>query len=45
MARYGIVARAEIAREVIFSGTPSQVVNLPALIKWLAARSPRSRAR
>jgi uncharacterized membrane protein YdbT with pleckstrin-like domain len=35
MARYGIVARAEIAREVIFSGTPSQVVNLPAFIKWL----------
>lgn len=36
MARYGIVARAEIAREVIFSGTPSQVVNLPAFIKWLS---------
>ncbi|WP_137959697.1 PH domain-containing protein [Burkholderia sp. 4M9327F10] len=35
MARYDIVARAEIAREVIFSGTPSQVVNLPTFIKWL----------
>lgn len=37
MARYGIVPRAEIAREVIFSGTPSQVVNLPAFIRWLFA--------
>ncbi|MDR6449644.1 putative membrane protein YdbT with pleckstrin-like domain [Paraburkholderia terricola] len=35
MARYDIVSRAEIAREVIFSGTPSQVVNLPTFIKWL----------
>lgn len=35
MARYDIVTRAEIAREVIFSGTPSQVVNLPTFIKWL----------
>ncbi|WP_421380939.1 PH domain-containing protein (plasmid) [Paraburkholderia sp. DD10] len=35
MARYGTIARAEIAREVIFSGTPSQVVNLPTFIRWL----------
>jgi hypothetical protein len=33
MARYGIVVRAEIAREIIFSGTPSQVVNLQTFIK------------
>ena len=37
LARYGIVPRAEIVREVILSGTPSHVVNLPAFIRWLVA--------
>src|ERR1700692_4781326 len=33
MARYGIVPRSEPINAVIFQGTPSQLINLPAFIK------------
>jgi uncharacterized membrane protein YdbT with pleckstrin-like domain len=33
MARYGIVPRSAPVNEVIFQGTPSQLINLPAFIK------------
>lgn len=33
MARYGVVPRNVIVNAVIFEGTPSQVVNLPAFMK------------
>jgi hypothetical protein len=39
LARYGIVPRAEIVREVILNGTPSQVRNLPAFNRWLVVRA------
>jgi hypothetical protein len=37
MAGYGIIPQAEITMEVIFSGMPSRVVNLPTFIRWLLA--------
>ena len=37
MARYGIVPRSEPINAVIFQGTPSQLINLPAFIKGTLA--------
>jgi hypothetical protein len=37
MARYGIVPRSEPINAVIFQGTPSQLINLPAFIKGALA--------
>jgi membrane protein YdbS with pleckstrin-like domain len=37
MARYGIVPRSEPINAVIFQGTPSQLINLPAFIKGAVA--------
>jgi len=37
MARYGIVPRSEPINVVIFQGTPSQLINLPAFIKGAVA--------
>jgi len=37
MARYGIVPRSEPINAVIFKGTPSQLINLPAFIRGALA--------
>jgi hypothetical protein len=37
MARYGIVPRSEHINAMIFQGTPSQLINLPAFIKGAVA--------
>jgi protein-S-isoprenylcysteine O-methyltransferase Ste14 len=37
MARYGIVPRSEPINAVIFQGTPSQLISLPAFIKGAVA--------
>jgi uncharacterized membrane protein YdbT with pleckstrin-like domain len=37
MARFGIVEKAATTRQVIFSGTPSQVINVPAFVKGVVA--------
>jgi uncharacterized membrane protein YdbT with pleckstrin-like domain len=37
MARYGVVPRNVIVNAVIFEGTPSQIINLPAFMKGAIA--------
>ena len=37
MARFGIVQKTAVAKQVIFSGTPSQVINVPAFAKGVVA--------
>lgn len=37
MARFGIVQKTAVAKQVIFSGTPSQVINVPAFAKGIVA--------
>lgn len=37
MTRYGLVPRSEPINAVMFQGTPSQLINLPAFIKGALA--------